>query len=78
MYHKFCAKKYFHGFIRKDLYVKVVCIVKFMIKIYALESVCKKVMHKNYIYKLYFSEKESYGEIKLSRKGKILAIGDRS
>jgi len=45
-------KNYFHKIIRKDLYVKVMCIIKFMIKTYLLESVYRKVMHKNYIYKL--------------------------
>ena len=44
MYSKSCANKlFFKKLLRKELYVKVVCTVKVMMRFHYLEGVCEKL-----------------------------------
>ena len=58
MYRKSCAK-ILQGIVRKEVHLKVVCTIKVMMRIYLLESMCKKlclkvVFAKKYWHALYF------------------------
>ena len=61
----------------KDLYLKVVCTVKVMMRIFLSESMCKKLC-VNIVFACYDFPKKKNGKKKLSEKGMESAVGDRA
>ena len=68
-----------HQVVRKKLYIKVMCIIKVIIRVYLIEGV------KSFAYKLYklclqaiiFQKCKGVGNF-FSRNGKTTIVGDRS
>ena len=76
MYSKSCANKlFFKKLLRKELYVKVVCTVKVMMRFYVSEHVCYKLYTKLYLQVITFQRKKIM-ELKSfpKRKAKIIRL----
>ena len=58
MYCKSCAKKLFFEKFKKELYLKVMCTVKVMMRFYISEHVCYKLCTKLYLQVITFQRKK--------------------
>ena len=58
MYCKSCAKKLFFEKFKKELYLKVMCTVKVMMRFYVSEHVCYKLYTKLYLQIITFQRKK--------------------
>ena len=58
MYCKSCAKKLFFEKFKKELYLKVMCTVKVMMRFYVSEHVCYKLCTKLYLQVITFQRKK--------------------
>ena len=62
MYCKSCAKKLFFEKFKEELYVKVMCTVKVMMRFYVSEHVCYKLYTKLYLQVITFQRKKLWSK----------------